>query len=136
MNENENSSAYHAKLQRILDAQSKITEINKARQADGEEKRVNKEDNDPQLLGAAKSAMHDMLDMIVNHSSHQLGLEERVTMLNAKGVYLTQFRVRAAINSDFVRIFGFSQMLMRYSDGFSNLGRNIRIFSLALNFLC
>ena len=80
---NENSSAYHAKLQRILDAQSKITEINKARQADGEEKRVNKEDNDPQLMGEAKTAMHDMLDMIVSHSSDQLGLEERVTMLNA-----------------------------------------------------
>ena len=91
---NENSSAYHAKLQRILDAQSKITDINKARQADGEEKRVNKEDNDPQLMGEAKTAMHDMLDMIVNHSSDQLGLEERVTMLNAtKGVYLTQCRV-------------------------------------------
>ena len=42
---NENSSAYHAKLQRMLDARSKIKEINQARQADGEEKRVNKEDN-------------------------------------------------------------------------------------------
>ena len=80
---NENSSAYHAKLQRILDAQSKIKEINEARQADVEEKRVNKEDNDPQLMGEAKTAMHDMVDMIVKHSSDQLGLEERVTMLNA-----------------------------------------------------
>ena len=79
----ENSSAYHAKLQRILDAQSKIKEINEARQADGEEKRNNKVDNDPQLMGEAKTAMHDMADMIVNYSSDQLGLEERVTMLNA-----------------------------------------------------
>ena len=79
---NENSSAYHAKLQRILDAQSKIKEINEARQADGEEKRVNK-DNDPQLMGEAKTAMRDMADIIVNHSSDQLGLEERMTMLNA-----------------------------------------------------
>ena len=48
-----------------------------------EKKRVNKEDNDLQLVGEAKSAMHDMTDMIVNHSSDQLGLEKRVTMLNA-----------------------------------------------------
>ena len=38
---NDTSSAYHAKLQRILDAQSKIKDINKTWQADGEEKRVN-----------------------------------------------------------------------------------------------
>ena len=80
---NENSSAYHAKLQKILDAQSKIKEINEGRQADGEEKQVNKENNDPQLMGEAKIAMYDMADMIDNHSSDQLGLEERVTMLNA-----------------------------------------------------
>ena len=34
---NEDSSAYHDKLQKILDAQSKMTEINEARKADGEE---------------------------------------------------------------------------------------------------
>ena len=67
---NEDSSAYHDKLQKILDAQSKITEINEARQADGEEKRVNKEDDDdPQLMGEAKTAMHDMADMLVNNST-------------------------------------------------------------------
>ena len=60
--------------------QSKIKEINEARWADGEEKWVNKGDNDPQLMG---EAMHDVADMIVYHSSDQLGLEERVTMLNA-----------------------------------------------------
>ena len=48
----ENSSAYDANLQRMLDAQSKIKEINEARQADGEEKPVNKEDNDLQLMEA------------------------------------------------------------------------------------
>ena len=37
---NDSSSAYHAKLQRILDAQSKIKDINKARQADGGETRT------------------------------------------------------------------------------------------------
>ena len=63
---NESSSTYHAKLQRIFDAQSKIKEINEARQADGEEKRFNKEDNDLKLIG---KAMHDRADMIVNHSS-------------------------------------------------------------------
>ena len=80
---NVESSAYHDKLQKILDAQTKIKEINEARQADGEEKRVIKEDDDPQLMGEAKIAMHDMADMIDNHSPDQLGLEERVTMLNA-----------------------------------------------------
>ena len=63
---NDSSSAYRAKLQRILDAQSKIKEINKARQADGEEKQINK-DNDPQLLGEAKNAMDDMADMVITH---------------------------------------------------------------------
>ena len=59
----------------MLDAQSKIKAINKARQADGEEMPVNRGDNDLQLIGEAKTAMHDMVDMIVNHSSDQLSLE-------------------------------------------------------------
>ena len=82
---NDDSSAYHDKLQKILDAQSKMTEINEARKADGEEKRVNKEDDDdPQLMGEAKTAMHDMADMLVNHStSDQLSFEDRIAMLNA-----------------------------------------------------
>ena len=45
---NVHSSAYHAKLQTILDAQSKIKEINEARQADGVEQKVSKDDNNPQ----------------------------------------------------------------------------------------
>ena len=79
---NEDSFAYHDKF---LDAQSKITEINEARQADGEEKRANREDDDdPQLMGEAKTAMHDMADMLVNHSTpDQLSFEDRIAMLNA-----------------------------------------------------
>ena len=69
-------------MQKILDAQSKVKEINDARQADGEQRMVNKEDNDPQLMGEAKNAMHDMADMIISHTSDQLGLDDRVTMLN------------------------------------------------------
>ena len=64
------------------------TEINETRKADGEKKRVNKEDDDdPQLMGEAKTAMHDMADMLVNHStsssSDQLSFEDRIAMLNA-----------------------------------------------------
>ena len=80
---NVDSSAYHAKLQKIMEAQSKIKEINEARQASGVEERVTKDDNDPQLMGEARTAVTDMLDMVVNHSSDQLSLEERENMLNA-----------------------------------------------------
>ena len=80
---NVDSSAYHDKLQRMLEAQSTVKDINEARQADGEEKRFSKEDNDPQLPGEAKSAMHDMVDIMDGHSSDQPSLEERVSMLNA-----------------------------------------------------
>ena len=62
--------------------QSKIKEINKARETDGVEKKVSKEDNNPQLPGEAKSAMHDIVDLMATHSSDQLGLDERVAMLN------------------------------------------------------
>ena len=58
---NENISAYDDKMQRILDAQSKIKEINEARQADGKEERAN-EDNDLQLMSEAKTAVYDMAD--------------------------------------------------------------------------
>ena len=34
-------------------------------------------------MGEGKTAMYDMADMIVNHSSDQLGLGEKVIMLNA-----------------------------------------------------
>ena len=76
---NVHNSAYHAKLQTILDAQSKIKEIDEAREAEGVEQKVSKDDNNPQLPGEAKSAMHDI---IATHSSDQLGLDERVAMFN------------------------------------------------------
>jgi ATP-dependent DNA helicase PIF1 len=44
--------------------------------------RVKKEVDDPQLTGEAKTAMHDMADIIINHSFDQLTLE-RMAMLNA-----------------------------------------------------
>ena len=56
------SSNYYAKLQVMLAARSNVKQINEARQADGEEK-LSKEDDDPQLIGEAKTAMHDVLDM-------------------------------------------------------------------------
>ena len=77
------SSAYHDKLQKMLEAQSRIKDINEARQADGEEQRLSTDDNDPQLMGEAKNAMHDLVDMMGTHSSDQLSLEEREAMLNA-----------------------------------------------------
>ena len=79
---NMHSCAYHVKLQTILDAQSKIKEENKAREADGVEEKVSKEDNNLQLLGEAKSVKHDIIDVMAIHSSDQLGLDERVAMLN------------------------------------------------------
>ena len=76
------SSAYHAKLKRMLEAQSNIKKINEARLANGKEEKVSKEDEYPQLMGEAKTAMNDMFDMNVN-SCEELSLEDRVAMLNA-----------------------------------------------------
>ena len=47
----------------MLKAQSNIKKINEARQADGLEENVNKEDNDPQLMGKAKTAMKEVVEM-------------------------------------------------------------------------
>ena len=67
-----------------MDAQSKIKEINKAREADGVEQKVSKGDNNQQLPGEAKSAMHDISQyLMATHCSDQLGLDERVAMLNS-----------------------------------------------------
>ena len=79
---NSDCSAYHAKLKRMLEAQSNIKKINEARYANGKEEKVNKEDDDPQLMGEAKTAMNDMFDMNVN-SGDKLSLDDRVAMLNA-----------------------------------------------------
>ena len=48
-------------------------------QADGVEEKVNKEDNDPQLMGEAKTAMKEVVEM---NNSDTLTLEDRITMLN------------------------------------------------------
>ena len=72
----DDSSAYHEILQKILETQSKIKDLTEARQADGDEQRVNN-DNDPKLMGEAKNAMHDMFDMMANQSSNPLSPEER-----------------------------------------------------------
>ena len=66
---------------KMLEAQSKIKDLTEARQSDGDEQRVSN-DNDPQLMGEAKTAKHDMFDMIANQSSNPLSLEEREPMLN------------------------------------------------------
>ena len=49
----------------MLEVQSNIKKINEARHANGKEEKVNKDD-DPQLMGEAKTAMNDMFDMNVN----------------------------------------------------------------------
>ena len=79
---NTDSSSYHARLQKMLEAQSNIKKINEARHAEGEEEKISKEDNDPQLMGEARTAMDDVVDMNVK-SSTDLPLESRVAMLNA-----------------------------------------------------
>ncbi len=66
----------------MLEAQSNIKQINEARQASGQEEKVSKPDDDPHLMGEAKTAMDDVLDMNDN-SCDKLSLEDRVAMLNA-----------------------------------------------------
>ena len=85
-------SDYHTKLQKILQAESQVKKINEARQAaDDKEKKTGGledggvvNDDDIQLIGEAKTAMQEVLDMNVNMrgSRTTLSLEERVAMLN------------------------------------------------------
>ena len=75
------SSNYHAKLQVMLAARSNMKQINEARQANGEVEKMSKEDDNPQLLGEAKTAMHDVFDMN-DITCNDLMLEERVAMFN------------------------------------------------------
>ena len=86
-------SDYHIKLQKILQAESKVKKINDARQAaDDEEKKTNSIQNgvdinkvdDIQLIGEAKTAMQEVLDMNVNMRDNHgtLSLKERVAILN------------------------------------------------------
>ena len=64
----------------MLAAASNVKSINEARQANMEEKEA-KEDNEPQLLGEARTAMTEVLDMKAS-TPGQLTLNERVSMLN------------------------------------------------------
>ena len=66
----------------MMKAQSMVKDINEAREADGVEEKINKEDDNPQLLGQAKSAMQDVCDMNVKNKN-PLALHERVDMLSA-----------------------------------------------------
>ena len=74
-------SDYHAKLKVMLEAAANVKKINEAREADGKEEKVSEEDNDPQLIGEAKTAMTDVVSMNIS-SSNKLTLEDRVSMLN------------------------------------------------------
>ena len=56
----------------VLEAAANVKKINEAREADG------KEDNDPQLIGEAKTAV---VSMNIS-ASDKLTLEDRVSMLN------------------------------------------------------
>ena len=75
------SSDYHAKLKVTLEAAANVKIINEAREADDKEEKVSEEDDDPQLIGEAKTAMDDVVSMSIS-SSDKLTLEERVSMLN------------------------------------------------------
>ena len=75
-------SAYHGRLQKMLQARANIKQINDARQADGEEHKISKQDDDPQLLGEAKTAMKELFNMNA-HPADTLSLKQRVAMLNA-----------------------------------------------------
>ena len=57
-----NCSTHHSRLQTMLAAKVSATAINKARDADGVEEKIDTADDDqPQLLGEAKSAMKDVV---------------------------------------------------------------------------
>ena len=65
----------------MLQAQANVKKINDARQADGEEHTISKEDDEPQLMGEARAAMKELFDMNTNPAD-TLSLEQRVVMLN------------------------------------------------------
>ena len=76
-----NWSAYHARLQAMLKAQQTLKAISDARKSDVADEEPSRElENDPQLLGEAKSAMLDVHDM--KDKSDDLTLDDRVKMLN------------------------------------------------------
>ena len=65
----------------MLHAQANFKKINEARQADGEEHKISKEDDEPHLMGEARAAMKDLFDINTNQPD-TLSLEQRVAMLN------------------------------------------------------
>ena len=83
---NDNCSAYHSRLQKILALQATVKKIDEAREADVEDKQPEyEEDDDPQVEGEAKAAMQAMQDVVNMHdnAAETITLEERVDMLNA-----------------------------------------------------
>ena len=76
---NANSLIHHQRLQKMLEAHSRIQRINQARHEGGSEAKIT-EDDDLQLKGEAKSAMDDALDLSSVPSS--LDLETHINMLN------------------------------------------------------
>ena len=92
---NDNCSAHHSRLQKILPLQATLKKIDEAREADVEAQQPeNEEDDDPQVEGEAKTAMQDIVDMNFNAADT---LEERVDMLNAD-----QRRVFEKVKSHFL----------------------------------
>ena len=65
----------------MLQAQANIKKINDTRQADGEEHKISKEDDEPQLMGEARAAMKELFEMNTNPAD-TLSLEQRVAMLD------------------------------------------------------
>ena len=65
----------------MLQARANIKKINDARQAAGEEHKISKQDDDPQLMGEARTAMKELFD-INARPNDTLSLEQRVGMLN------------------------------------------------------
>ena len=81
--DNDDCTSYHERLQNMLEARLAVRVINEARQAeDVQEEPENVPDDEPQLLGEARSAMDDLADMNVREPD-ALTLDERVVMLNA-----------------------------------------------------
>ena len=65
----------------MLQTQANIKKINDARHADGEEHKISKEGDEPQLMGEARAAMKELFDMN-NNPADTLSLQQRVAMLN------------------------------------------------------
>ena len=74
------SSSYHSKLSTMLAAAANVKSINDAPQTYPDEKE-SEEDNEPQLLGEARTAMSEVVDMKASIPG-QMTLDERVSMLN------------------------------------------------------